>query len=75
MERHRHNLPEWLVAAAERPTGRRLLAAGGCTLGQSAPLDLRVNALTAKRAEVQKELKQAGIAGRAHAVFALGPAH
>jgi 16S rRNA (cytosine967-C5)-methyltransferase len=31
------------------------------TLSQSAPLDLRVNALTTKRAEVQKELKQAGI--------------
>jgi hypothetical protein len=43
--------------------------------GHSAPLDLRVNALNAKRAEVQKELAQAGIKISAHAVFALGPAH
>ena len=61
MERHRHNLPEWLVQPLKDQLG------GGFwplvdTLSQSAPLDLRVNALTAKRPEVQKELKQAGIA-------------
>ncbi len=41
---------------------------------EPAPLDLRVNALNAKRDAVQKELAQAGIKARCHAVFPLGPA-
>jgi hypothetical protein len=61
MERHRHNLPEWLVQPLKDQLGDGFWPLVE-TLGQSAPLDLRVNALTAKRAEVQKELKQAGIA-------------
>ena len=60
MERHRHNLPEWLVQPLKDQ-----LAAGFWPLVESlnlgAGLDLRVNALTSKRAEVQKELAQAGI--------------
>lgn len=61
MERHRHNLPEWLVQPLKEQLGDGFWPLVD-TLSQSAPLDLRVNALTAKRAEVQKELKQAGIA-------------
>ena len=60
MERHRHNLPEWLVQPLKDQ-----LAEGFWPLVESlnlgAGLDLRVNALTSKRAEVQKELAQAGI--------------
>jgi 16S rRNA (cytosine967-C5)-methyltransferase len=61
MERHRHNLPEWLVQPLKEQLGEGFWPLVD-TLSQSAPLDLRVNALTAKRVEVQKELKQAGIA-------------
>lgn len=61
MERHRHNLPEWLVQPLKEQLGDGFWPLVD-TLSQSAPLDLRVNALTAKRPEVQKELKQAGIA-------------
>lgn len=61
MERHRHNLPEWLVQPLKDQLGDGFWPLVD-TLSQSAPLDLRVNALTARRADVQKELKQAGIA-------------
>jgi 16S rRNA (cytosine967-C5)-methyltransferase len=61
MERHRHNLPEWLVQPLKDQLGPGFWPLVD-TLSQSAPLDLRVNALTAKRADIQKELKQAGIA-------------
>jgi 16S rRNA (cytosine967-C5)-methyltransferase len=60
MERHRHNLPEWLVEPLKAQLGNEFWALVGA-LGESAPLDLRVNALTAKRAEVQKALQQEGI--------------
>ncbi len=65
MERHRHNLPEWLVQPLKDQLGST--PTGGFwplvdALSQSAPLDLRVNALSAKRADVQKELAKAGIA-------------
>ena len=60
LERHRHNLPEWMVAPlkAQLGTGFWPLAEA---LQQSAPLDLRVNVLNDKRADIQKELKIAGI--------------
>ena len=60
MERHRHNLPEWLVQPLKDQLGPGfwLLVE---SLSQSAPLDLRVNALQDKRADVHKELAQAGI--------------
>ena len=60
MDRHRHNLPEWLVQPLKDQLG-----AGFWPLVESlnlgAGLDLRVNAFSAKRAEVQKALAQAGI--------------
>ena len=64
MDRHRHNLPEWLVEALKAQLGGGV--EGGFwplveALSQSAPLDLRVNTLSAKRPEVQAALKAAGI--------------
>ena len=60
MERHRHNLPEWLVQPLKEQLGAEFWPLAE-SLNHSAGLDLRVNALMAKRAEVQKELAQAGI--------------
>jgi 16S rRNA (cytosine967-C5)-methyltransferase len=60
MERHRHNLPEWLVQPLKDQLGAEFWPLVE-SLNQGAGLDLRVNALTAKRADVQKELGKAGI--------------
>ncbi len=64
MEPHRHNLPEWLVAPLKQQLGEDFWAFAQ-SMEQAAPLDLRVNALNAKRADVQKELADAGIAAEA----------
>jgi len=60
LERHRHNLPEWLVAPLKAQLGDEFWALAHA-LQEPAPLDLRVNALTAKRAEVREELARAAI--------------
>ena len=63
LERHRHNLPEWLVAPLKEQLGGefwQLVAA----LEQPAPLDLRVNTLSDKREDVQRELGLAGIGAK-----------
>jgi 16S rRNA (cytosine967-C5)-methyltransferase len=60
LERHRHNLPEWMVEPLKEQLGSEFWPLVD-SMGQSASLDLRVNALHDKRADVQKELKQAGI--------------
>ena len=60
MDRHRHNLPEWLVAPLKAQLGEAFWPLAESLL-RPAPLDLRVNALTDKRGDVQKELKLAGI--------------
>ena len=63
LERHRHNLPEWLVAPLKEQLGDefwQLVAA----LDQPAPLDLRVNTLADKREDVRRELELAGIRAR-----------
>ena len=59
MERHRHNLPEWLVQPLKEQLGDEFWQLAE-SLNQGAGLDLRVNALKAKRADVQKELAQGG---------------
>jgi 16S rRNA (cytosine967-C5)-methyltransferase len=60
LERHRHNLPEWLVEPLKAQVG-----AGFWPLVQSlnkgAALDLRVNDWLAKRQDVQAQLKALGI--------------
>ncbi|RST49476.1 RsmB/NOP family class I SAM-dependent RNA methyltransferase [Variovorax sp. MHTC-1] len=60
LERHRHNLPEWLVAPLKAQLGAEFWPLME-SLQQPAPLDLRVNALTDKRPDVQKELALAAI--------------
>jgi 16S rRNA (cytosine967-C5)-methyltransferase len=61
MEPNRHNLPEWLASALKAQLGTGPFWALADGLQQSAPLDLRVNALQAKRADMQTELRKAGI--------------
>ncbi len=60
LERHRHNLPEWLAAPLKAQLGDEFWALAEA-LQQPAPLDLRVNAFSAKRAEVREELARAAI--------------
>lgn len=60
MERHRHNLPEWLVQPLKAQLGDEFWPLAE-SMAQNAPLDLRVNILKDKRADVQKELAQAAI--------------
>ncbi len=60
MERHRHNMPEWLVEPLKAQVGEGFWPLVA-RLNGGAPLDLRVNTFTDKRADVQHELKLAGI--------------
>ena len=60
LERHRHNLPEWLVTPLKAQLGDEFWSLAEA-LQQPAPLDLRVNSLVAKRPEVQAQLTQAAI--------------
>src|SRR6478752_3566065 len=60
LERHRHNLPEWLVQPLKDQLGQDFMALAQ-SLNLPAPLDLRVNMLTDKRSDLQKELKLAGL--------------
>jgi 16S rRNA (cytosine967-C5)-methyltransferase len=60
LDRHRFNLPDWLVSPLREQVGDELPALAE-VLQQPAPLDLRVNMLKDKRDAVQKELKAAGI--------------
>ena len=61
LDRHRHNLPEWLVASLKAQLGERFwdyVAA----LNRPQGLDLRINALAHKRPDVQALLKKERIA-------------
>jgi 16S rRNA (cytosine967-C5)-methyltransferase len=62
LDRHRYSLPDWLDQALRglcaSPEEFRAMAAG---LLQSANVDLRVNALCARRDEVQAELARLGL--------------
>ena len=60
MERHRHNLPEWLVKPLKGPAGRRFWPLVE-SLAQSAPLDLRVNAPEEKAGRRAEGAGSAGI--------------
>ena len=60
LERHRHNLPEWLVQPLKDQVGPDFWPLAESLL-RPAPLDLRVNALADKREDVRKELARAGI--------------
>jgi 16S rRNA (cytosine967-C5)-methyltransferase len=61
MERHRHNLPEWLVQPLKDQLGDEFWPLVE-SLNQPAGLDLRINTAKAKRADVQKALQQEGFA-------------
>ena len=63
LERHRHSLPEWLVQPLKEQVGAEFMSLAE-SLNQPASLDLRVNGLSAKREDIQKELKAAGIASQ-----------
>ena len=60
MERHRHNLPEWLVQPLKDQFGTDFWPLVE-SFNQGAGLDLRVNTFKAKRDEVQKALAATGI--------------
>ena len=60
LERHRHNLPEWLVEPLKQQLGAQFWPLVE-SLDAPAPLDLRVNTLTGKRDEVQKEMAKVSI--------------
>ncbi len=60
MDRHRHNLPEWLVQPLKDQVGDEFWPLVE-SFNVGAGLDLRVNDFKAKRADVQKELAKAGI--------------
>jgi 16S rRNA (cytosine967-C5)-methyltransferase len=64
MPQHRHNLPQWMADALQAQVGDQFEALAASML-EPAPLDLRVNALNAKRDAVQKELAKAGIKAQA----------
>jgi 16S rRNA (cytosine967-C5)-methyltransferase len=63
LERHRHNLPDWLAQPLKEQLGGEFWALAE-SINQPAPLDLRVNTLTDKREDVRRELKLAGIDAR-----------
>lgn len=60
LEHHRHNMPAWLVQPLKEQLGDGFWPLVD-SLNQPAPLDLRVNALTDKREDVQQELALAGV--------------
>ena len=62
-ERHRHNLPEWLVQPLKVQLGEEFWPLAKA-LHETAPLDLRVNTFTDKREDVQRELELAGLHAR-----------
>ncbi|MEY4653677.1 MAG: hypothetical protein RI884_2258 [Pseudomonadota bacterium] len=63
LERHRHNLPEWIVQPLKEQVGEDFWPLAESLL-RPAPLDLRVNTLADKREDVRKELSSAGIDAR-----------
>ncbi len=60
LDRHRHSLPDWLAQPLKAELGEAFWALADSLL-LPAPLDLRVNALSAKREPVCEELVAAGI--------------
>ena len=60
MELHRHNLPQWLAEPLKEQLGDDFWPLVD-SLNAPAGLDMRVNTLKDKRADVQKELAKAGL--------------
>ncbi len=59
-EKLRHNLPDWLVEPLRQRLGDEEFWQLAEAVNESAPLDLRVNLLKAKREDVQAALKDKG---------------
>ena len=64
MDRHRHNLPDWLASALREQLGEGFWPLAN-SLDSQAPLDLRANLWVAKPAEVIAELAAHGIVAAA----------
>jgi len=62
LERHRHNLPDWLAKSLKEQLGESFWKVVE-KLNTVAPLDLRVNGYVAKREEVLKALTKLGLKG------------
>ncbi len=62
LERHQHNLPEWLAQSLKEQLGEAFWQVIE-KLNTTAPLDLRVNTYVAKRDDVLKSLNGLGIKG------------
>jgi 16S rRNA (cytosine967-C5)-methyltransferase len=60
-EKLRHNLPDWLAGALQAQLGEPEFWPLVRALEASAPLDLRVNTVKAKRDDVQRALAESGI--------------
>jgi 16S rRNA (cytosine967-C5)-methyltransferase len=60
----RHNLPDWIAQPLQAQLGEEGFWALVSSMDKTAPLDLRVNVLKAKREAVQAALAQAGIEAR-----------
>ena len=60
-ERLRHNLPAWVADPLRERLGEQDFAALAAALDEPAPLDLRVNALKARREEAQAALQALGV--------------
>ena len=61
-EKLRHNLPDWMVEPLKQRLGDEEFWRLADAVNSSAPLDLRVNLLKAKREDVQAALKDKGFA-------------
>jgi 16S rRNA (cytosine967-C5)-methyltransferase len=64
-EKLRHNLPDWIAGPLKQALGEGEFWQLVNSLDATAPLDLRVNALRAKREDIQAELASAGIDAQA----------
>ena len=60
-EKLRHNLPDWLAGALKAELGDEEFWQFVASMSGSAPLDLRVNLLKARREDAQSALAEAGI--------------
>lgn len=60
MERHRHDLPDWLADTLKREVGDDFWPLAQ-SLDVPGTLDLRVNAFKARREDVVKDLKRHGV--------------
>ncbi len=64
LERHRHNLPDWLLEPLQMALGVEFWPWVQAQ-AEEAPLDLRVNALRHRTTEIMQELAHAGVSCRA----------